>query len=90
MKIEAEQAKLGTDATAAQKQAVAGLVTQIDAAKTAQTALQGRSRTPPTRPGASAPTQLARHRKPDLDGARLSDVGRDRCCELRPPGPARR
>ncbi len=39
MKIETEQAKLGADATAAQKQAVAGLVTQIDAAKASQTSL---------------------------------------------------
>ncbi len=40
MKIETEQAKLGTDATLEQKAAVASLVTQIDAAKTAQAALK--------------------------------------------------
>ncbi len=40
MKIEAEQAKLGTDATTAEKDAVAGLVQQIDAATTAQAKLK--------------------------------------------------
>ena len=40
MKVETEQAKLGTDATDAQKQAVAGLVAQIGAAKAAQAALK--------------------------------------------------
>lgn len=39
MKIETEQAKLGTDATLAQKQAVVSLVGQIDAAKASQKAL---------------------------------------------------
>ncbi len=40
MKVETEQAKLVKDATDAQKTAVAGLVGQIDAARTAQTALK--------------------------------------------------
>ncbi len=40
MKVETEQAKLGADATDAQKQAVAGLVSQIDAAKASQAALK--------------------------------------------------
>ncbi len=40
IKTETEQAKLGTDATVAQKAAVASLVGQIDAAKAAQTALK--------------------------------------------------
>lgn len=39
MKVETEQARLGTDATLAQKQAVASLVGQIDAAKASQKAL---------------------------------------------------
>lgn len=40
IKIEAEQAKLGSDATVAEKNAVAGLVQQIDAATAAQTKLK--------------------------------------------------
>ena len=40
MTTEAEQAKLGADATDAQKQAVASLVTQIDGARTAQAGLK--------------------------------------------------
>lgn len=40
MKVQTAQAKLGTDATDGQKAAVAALVGQIDAAKTAQTALK--------------------------------------------------
>lgn len=40
MKVEAEQAKLGADATAEQKAEVASLVQQIGAAKTAQAALR--------------------------------------------------
>lgn len=42
MRVEAEQTRLGTDATAAQKNAVAGLVVQIEAAGTAQAALAQR------------------------------------------------
>lgn len=44
MTIEAQQAKLGTDATTAQKQAVVDLVTQIDAAKAAQATLATQQR----------------------------------------------
>ncbi len=40
MKVEAEQAKLGSDATQGEKDAVADLVKQIDAATTAQTKLK--------------------------------------------------
>ncbi len=40
MKIEVEQAKLGADATATEKSAVAGLVAQIDAATAARTRLK--------------------------------------------------
>ena len=74
VKIETEQAKLGTDATEGQKQAVAGLVVQIDAAKTAQTALkQEQSATDAAWRAGSG--QLAQGLESlILDGARLGDV----------------
>ena len=74
IKIETEQAKLGTDATEGQKQAVAGLVVQIDAAKAAQTALkQEQSATDAAWRAGSG--QLAQGLESlILDGARLGDV----------------
>ena len=58
MKIETEQAKLGATRPTRRRQAVAGLVGQIDAAKAAQTAAEGRSR-PPTRPGRFGADEVA-------------------------------
>jgi hypothetical protein len=74
MKTEAEQAKLGTDATTAEKNAVAGLVQQIDAAKAAQEKLQAaqeamnRAWTFGTQQVATGIEALV------LDGAKVGDV----------------
>jgi hypothetical protein len=76
MKIEAEQAKLGLDATDGQKQAVASLVTQIEAARAAQVGLRAEQNATNSawRAGSNAVAQG--FEAMILDGARLQDVAR--------------
>lgn len=76
MKIETEQAKLGTDATMAQKQAVAGLVVQIDAAKASQKALKAEQAA--TNEAWSFGSDEIAHglERIILQGSRLQDVAR--------------
>jgi hypothetical protein len=84
MKIEAAQAKLGADATDAQKDAVAALVGQINAAKTAQTALKGEQAATDTawRSGSTQVTQgldsiiLDHARVQDVASSLISNVAR--------------
>ncbi len=73
-KIEAEQARLGADATAAEREEVAGLVRQIDAAATAQAKLKAAQAATDQAFG-FASAQAARGIEAlILDGARLGDV----------------
>lgn len=76
MKIETEQAKLGTDATLAQKQAVAGLVVQIDAAKASQKALKAEQAATDEAWGFGADAIAHGLESMILQGSRLQDVAR--------------
>lgn len=74
MKTEVEQAKLGTDATAAEKSQVADLVRQIDAATAAQTKLKAAQDAMNQAVGFGS-AQVARGIESlILDGTRLNDV----------------
>ncbi|WP_131114301.1 hypothetical protein [Lichenihabitans psoromatis] len=76
MKTEVEQAKLGADATGGQKQAVAALVGQIDAAKTAQSSLK-REQSATNEAWSYGADQAERAIEGVLlYGGRLQDVGR--------------
>lgn len=73
-KVEAEQAKLGADATASEKEQVAGLVRQIDAATAAQAKLKA-SQAATDQAFGFASAQAARGIEAlVLDGAKLNEV----------------
>jgi hypothetical protein len=73
-KIEVEQAKLGSDATAAEKDAVAGLVRQIDAAAAAQAKLKSAQAAGNQAYGFVSSQAAGGIESLVLDGAKLGDV----------------
>lgn len=74
-KTEIEQARLGTEATAAEKDEVAGLVRQIDAATVAQAKLKASQAATNEAFGFASATAARGLESLILDGARLSEVG---------------
>ena len=73
-KIEVEQAKLGTDATAAEKDEVAGLVRQIDAATAARTKLKSAQAAGNQAYGFVSSQAAGGIESLVLDGAKVGDV----------------